>query len=50
MAAKDRRPQPNWAAVHRELRRPEVTLQLLCGKSIDRLFRRQWLQALYHVR
>jgi transposase len=28
-AAKDRRPQPNWAAVHRELRRPGVTLQLL---------------------
>ena len=29
MAAKDRRPQPNWAAIHRELRRPGVTLQLL---------------------
>jgi hypothetical protein len=29
VAAKDRRPQPNWAAVHRELRRPGVTLQLL---------------------
>ena len=29
MAAKDRRPQPNWAVVHRELRRPGVTLQLL---------------------
>jgi len=28
-AAKDRRPQPDWAAVHRELRRPGVTLQLL---------------------
>src|SRR6516162_5986261 len=27
--AKDRRPQPNWAAIHRELRRPGVTLQLL---------------------
>ena len=27
--AKDRRPQPDWAAVHRELRRPGVTLQLL---------------------
>ena len=26
--AKDRRPQPVWAAVHRELRRPGVTLQL----------------------
>ena len=26
--AKDRRPQPEWAAVHRELRRPGVTLQL----------------------
>ena len=24
-----RRPQPYWAAVHRELRRPGVTLQLL---------------------
>ena len=29
VAAKDRRPQPNWAHVHRELRRPGVTLQLL---------------------
>jgi hypothetical protein len=29
VAAKDRRPQPRWAAVHRELRRPGVTLQLL---------------------
>src|SRR5262249_25346433 len=29
VAARDRRPQPNWAAVHRELRRPGVTLQLL---------------------
>jgi transposase len=28
-AAKDRRPQPDWAAIHRELRRPGVTLQLL---------------------
>jgi transposase len=28
-AAKDRRPQPDWAAVYRELRRPAVTLQLL---------------------
>jgi len=28
-AATDRRPQPNWAVVHRELRRPGVTLQLL---------------------
>lgn len=28
-AAKDRRPQPNWAAVSRELRRSGVTLQLL---------------------
>jgi transposase len=28
-AAKDRRPQPDWAAVYRELRRPGVTLQLL---------------------
>ena len=28
VAAKDRRPQPNWAAVH-QLRRPGVTLQLL---------------------
>jgi transposase len=28
-AAKDRRPQPDWAALHRELRRPGVTLQLL---------------------
>jgi transposase len=27
--AKDRRPQPDWALVHRELRRPGVTLQLL---------------------
>jgi len=29
LAARDRRPQPNWAAVHRKLRRPGVTLQLL---------------------
>ena len=29
VAASDRRPQPEWAAVHRELRRPGVTLQLL---------------------
>ena len=28
-AAKDRRPRPDWAAIHRELRRPGVTLQLL---------------------
>src|SRR5580700_3995674 len=28
-AAKDGRPQPDWAAVRRELRRPGVTLQLL---------------------
>ena len=27
--AKDRRPRPDWAAIHRELRRPGVTLQLL---------------------
>jgi transposase len=27
--AGDRRPRPNWAVVHRELRRPGVTLQLL---------------------
>jgi transposase len=27
--AKDSRPQPDWAAMHRELRRPGVTLQLL---------------------
>jgi transposase len=30
VAAKDRPPQPEWAAIHRELRRPGVTLQLLC--------------------
>lgn len=29
VAAKHRRPQPDWAAVHCELRRPGVTLQLL---------------------
>ena len=29
IAAKDSRPRPNWAAIHRELRRPGVTLQLL---------------------
>jgi transposase len=29
VATKDRRPQPDWAATHRELRRPGVTLQLL---------------------
>ena len=29
VTAKDRRPQPDWPAVHRELHRPGVTLQLL---------------------
>lgn len=29
VGTKNRRPQPDWAAVHRELRRPGVTLQLL---------------------
>jgi transposase len=29
VVAKDSRPQPDWAAIHRELRRPGVTLQLL---------------------
>jgi transposase len=29
LAAKDRRPQPDCATIHRELRRPGVTLQLL---------------------
>src|SRR6266566_4656409 len=29
VTAKDRRPQPDWAAIHRELRRSGVTLQLL---------------------
>jgi transposase len=29
VAAKDHRPRPDWAMVHRELRRPGVTLQLL---------------------
>jgi transposase len=29
ITAKDRRAQPDWAVVHRELRRPGVTLQLL---------------------
>ena len=29
MTAMDARPLPNWAAIHRELRRPGVTLQLL---------------------
>jgi len=28
VTAKDRRPQPDWTAIHRELRRPGVTLQL----------------------
>ena len=27
--AKDQRPQPDWPTIHRELRRPGVTLQLL---------------------
>jgi hypothetical protein len=39
VAAKDRRAQPDWAAIHRELRRPGVTLQLLweehCGIQPD---------------
>jgi transposase len=29
VAGKERRPRPDWATVHRELRRPGVTLQLL---------------------
>jgi transposase len=29
VATKDRRAQPDWAAIHRELRRPGVTLALL---------------------
>jgi transposase len=29
VTATDRRPQPDWPAIHRELRRPGVTLQLL---------------------
>jgi transposase len=29
VTAQDRLPQPDWAAIHRELRRPGVTLQLL---------------------
>ena len=29
IAAKESRPRPDWAAIHRELRRPGVTLQLL---------------------
>jgi hypothetical protein len=29
LTATDRRPQPDWAGIHRELRRPGVTLQLL---------------------
>ena len=29
VASKERRPRPDWATVHRELRRPGVTLQLL---------------------
>src|SRR5437763_2520575 len=32
VTAKDRRPQPDWPVVHRELRRPGVTLQLLRGE------------------
>jgi transposase len=35
----DERPQPDWAVVHRELRRPSVTLMLLweeyCDKTAD---------------
>ena len=38
-AAKNRRPQPDWAAIHRELRRPGVTLQL-GGRASRRLPRR----------
>jgi len=29
VAPRDHRPQPEWPAVHRELRRPGVTLQVL---------------------
>ena len=31
----DERPQPDWAAVHRELRRPGVTLMLLWEEYCD---------------
>jgi len=31
-ASKKPRPQPDWAAIHQELRRPGVTLQLLWGE------------------
>jgi transposase len=30
--AKEQRPQPDWATIHRELKRPGVTLQLLWGE------------------
>ena len=35
IATEDRRPQPEWAAVHRELRRAGVTLQLLWEEYRD---------------
>ena len=38
--AADQRPLPDWAWVHRELRRPNVTLALLWGGVPGRLARR----------
>jgi transposase len=37
-SAQDERPQPDWALVHRELRRPNVTLILLWEEDCDANF------------
>ena len=39
VTAKDRRPQPDWAAIHRELRRPGVTLQTDANRTRRRRLR-----------
>jgi hypothetical protein len=40
VTAKDRRPQPDWAAIHRELRRPGRDAAAVVGGASRRLSRR----------
>jgi hypothetical protein len=42
----ERRPVPDWAQVHREMRRPDVTLAELCGNLGDGVIRRRSAAAL----
>jgi hypothetical protein len=41
--SKDRRAQPDWPALHRELRRAGVTLQVAVGGISEHASRRIWL-------